>query len=300
MSDSKEDRARSDPAMDAWMKSVGDFWTGVWRMGSETVQAGSGLGSEKASASAAGGGAREQMEAAANIWKAMGAILSDSGRMESLFKGAGTMPEILMRMAHTTMDGFLQIQQKWVERLGNIGKTTEAYRFEDLDENLFRAWKEIYEKEFQRYLHLPQLGLMRFYQEKINRMVDKHTVFQSTLAEFFRLLYLPMSRSVAVLQEQVEGMAERGEMPEDSKSLYQLWIKILEGHYMKLFQSPEYVETLGKTLDTMSEFSSAKNEVLEDFLGTFPIPTQSEVDALYRELHRLKRRVRELEKNEGE
>jgi polyhydroxyalkanoate synthesis regulator phasin len=105
---------------------------------------------------------------------------------------------------------------------------------------------------------------------------------------------------MAVLQEQVEEMADRGEMPDDSKTLYQLWIKILEGHYMKLFQSPEYVETLGKTLDTMAEFSSAKNEVLEDFLGTFPIPTQSEVDALYRELHRLKRRIRELEKNAGE
>ena len=300
MSDSKDEQSRSDPSMDAWMKSIGDFWTGVWRMWSDTVQTASDTGSEKASTAGAEGGARAQMEAAARSWKAMGAILSDSGRMESLFKGAGTLPEILMRMAHTTMDGFLQIQQKGFERLGSIGKATEAYRFEDLDENLFRAWKEIYEKEFQRYLHLPQLGLMRFYQEKVNRMVDKHTVFQSTLAEFFRLLYLPMPRSMAVLQQQVEEMADRGEMPDDSKTLYQLWIKILEGHYMKLFQSPEYVETLGKTLDTMAEFSSAKNEVLEDFLGTFPIPTQSEVDALYRELHRLKRRIRELEKNAGE
>lgn len=298
MSDNKEKPSRDDPMTDAWMKSIDAFWTGAWRMWSDTVQTAAERG-DAASASTAGGSARAQMEAAVNSWKAMGAFFSDSSRLESLFKGAGTMPEILMRMAHTTMDGFLQMQHKWVERLGSLGKTSEAYRFEDLDANLFRAWKDIYEKEFQRYLQLPQLGLTRFYQEKFNRMLDKHALFQSTLAEFFRLLYLPMSRSITVLQEEVQALADRGEMPEDSKTLYRMWVKILEGHYMKLFQSQEYVETLGKTLDTMAEFSSAKNEVLEDFLSAFPIPTQSEIDTLYQELHRLKRRVRELEKEAG-
>ena len=34
--------------------------------------------------------------------------------------------------------------------------------------------------------------------------------------------------------------------PEDPKAYYQMWIKILEGHYMTLFQSPDYVKTLGE------------------------------------------------------
>lgn len=296
MSDAKEEPNRSDPAMDAWMNSVGEFWSGIWRVWSDALEnAASGDGGA-AAASSKGGSAQAQAEAAANAWQAMGTMFSDPGRLEDLFKGAGTVPEILMRFAHTAMDGFLQMQQKWVERVGSLGKTVEAYRFEDLDENLFRAWKDIYEAEFQRYFHMPQLGLTRFYQEKLNRMVDKHTLFQSTVAEFLRVLYLPVTRSIAVLHQEVQEMADRGEMPEDARTLYRMWIKVLEGHYMKLFQSPEYVEILGRTLDAMAEFSSAKNEVMEDVLSAFPVPTQSEVDELYRELHRLKRRVRELER----
>jgi hypothetical protein len=75
-----------------------------------------------------------------------------------------------------------------------------------------------------------------------------------------------------------------------------MWIKILEGHYMILFQSPEYTQILGKTLTALSDFSSAKNAVLEDLLSVLPIPKRSEVDELEREIYELKKRLRTLEK----
>ena len=31
---------------------------------------------------------------------------------------------------------------------------------------MFRVWTDIYEKEFQQFFQVPQLGLMRTYQEK--------------------------------------------------------------------------------------------------------------------------------------
>ena len=65
---------------------------------------------------------------------------------------------------------------------------------------------------------------------------------------------------------------------------------------MTLFQSPEYVKTLGKTLDTMSEFSAAKNAVMEDILNILPISTQKDMDDLYKEIYLLKKRIKTLEK----
>jgi polyhydroxyalkanoate synthesis regulator phasin len=75
-----------------------------------------------------------------------------------------------------------------------------------------------------------------------------------------------------------------------------MWIKILEGHYMTLFQSPEYVNILGNTLVSMSDFTAAKNEVIEDMLNMFPIPKQKDMDELYREIYLLKKRIKALEK----
>jgi polyhydroxyalkanoate synthesis regulator phasin len=105
-----------------------------------------------------------------------------------------------------------------------------------------------------------------------------------------------MEKSFQVLQEKLTELADEGELPEDSKKYYQMWIKILEGHYMTLFQSSEYTQALNKTLDSLSEFSVAKKEILQDFMNMLPVPTHKEMDELYKEIYLLKKRIKELEK----
>ncbi|MGB6012194.1 MAG: poly(R)-hydroxyalkanoic acid synthase subunit PhaE, partial [Desulfobacterales bacterium] len=129
------------------------------------------------------------------------------------------------------------------------------------------------------------------------RTVDKFNIFQSNLTEFLRLLSLPMEKTFQVMQEKLTELADESNLPEDSKAYYQMWIKILEGHYMTLFQSFEYTKILNKTLHSMSEFSEAKKEFLQDtLLYMLPVPTQKEMDELYKEIYLLKKRIKELEK----
>ncbi|MGD9333197.1 MAG: poly(R)-hydroxyalkanoic acid synthase subunit PhaE, partial [Desulfobacterales bacterium] len=146
---------------------------------------------------------------------------------------------------------------------------------------------------------IPKLGLIREYQERISQAVDSYNRHQATLNEFLRLLSLPIGRSFTVLQEQVADLAEKGELPEDGRAYYDMWIKVLEGHYMTLFQTPEYTETLTRTLSNFSAYQNARNAVIEDLLSGLPVPVQSEIDELYQEIHRLKRRLRTLEKSQA-
>lgn len=278
----------------AWMKTAGDVWGNMFRVWSDAAAT---IRPSDASPSGASGHAQASMDAAMKTWQVLSSTMARPEIMDSMLKGSGTMPEILMKMAQTSLSGFLEFQHKWFERAGRIGKSTEAYTFEDLDENAFRAWTEIYEKEFRQFFNIPQLGLTRFYQEKANQTLDKFNLFQAAIGEFLRLLYLPVTKSFSVMQEKLGELSEAGELPEDSKQYYQMWIKILEGHYMTLFQSSEYVQTMGKTLDTMSEFAAAKNDLMEDMLNILPIPTQKDMDDLYKEIYLLKKRIKALEKN---
>ena len=294
MTENNNPNAGSEEVISAWMETVGDFWNTMFRTWTGMNQ--HFPSQETAAESDSGSRAASSIYSAMKSYQTFSSLLLDPTVIESLLKGSGAMPEILVKMSQSTLNGFLQMQQKWVERAGKIGKTTEAFKFEDLDENAFRAWTEIYEKEFRQFFNIPQLGLTRLYQEKINRVADRLTIFQSTFAEFLRLLNLPISRSLTVMQKKLGEMAEKEKLPEDAKTYYQMWIKILEGHYMTLFQSPEYIQTLGKTLETMSAFSMAKNDVIEDMLNSLPIPKQKDVDELYQELYLLKKRVKALEK----
>lgn len=239
---------------------------------------------------------QKSWESTQKTWKAWSQIITEPETMKTLFEETGTLPEIFLKIAQTGLNSFVHLQQQWLERAGKVQESTKSYTFENIDEDALKVWTKLYETELRKIFNIPQLGLTRFYQEKMIRTIDKYNIFQTRVTEFFRLLSLPMEKSFQVLQEKLVALADEGNLPEDSKVYYQMWIKILEGLYMTLFQSSEYTRILNKTLHSMSEFSEAKKDLLQDtLLYTLPIPTQKEMDELYKEIYLLKKRIKELE-----
>ena len=282
-----------------WTESMSEMWGGVMRLWFPDAGR---ADDEKTSKDAetdqgATERIRDSVAAALKNWQTLSGALAEPGSLDALFKGMGAMPEVLAQMAQTGLHGFMEIQQKILDRANRMGEYVDADTFAHLDENFFETWTGIYEKEIQRFLKIPKLGLVREYQERVSDSIDAYNRYQVTLSEFLRILAVPVSRSFVVLQEQVGELAEKGELPEDGRAYYDMWIKVLEGHYMTLFQTPEYTDILGKTLNSLTEYKSARNAVIEDMIDGLPIPTRSEIDALYQEIHRLKRRLRSLEKN---
>ena len=243
-----------------------------------------------------GGRLSEFMTSSQKAWEAASKALSEPAAVEALLKGLQSAPEITMHFLQTGAEGFLELQRRWTERLKKLGAPAEAYSFKDLDREFLNRWTDIYKKEFQRFFAVPQLGLTKFYQEKFNQAVDKYNLFQAAMAEFLHLLSVPIDKSLSVLQEKLAEMTQAGKLPEDFKHYYQMWIKILEGHYMTLFQSEPYTETLAKTLDALNQFMVARNEVLGDALKLLPVSTYRDMDEINREIYQLKKRIRTLEK----
>ena len=284
-----------------WTQSMAEMWGGMlrlWFPDADSKPAGPAQDEP-----GAGPGTADRVgtsvEAALKNWHSFSAGMSEPESLESLFKGAGAMPEVLANLAQASFKGFLEMQQRILDRATRLGDHVDAYTFSDIDENIFRTWTDVYEKEFSRFFQIPKLGLVREYQERISQATDAYNRHQATLNEFMRLLALPVSRSFSVLQEQVSELAEKGELPEDGRAYYDMWIKVLEGHYMTLFQTPEYIETLSRTLRNFTAFQTARNAVVEDMLSGLPVPVRSEIDELYQEIHRLKRRLRTLEKEKA-
>ncbi len=215
---------------------------------------------------------------------------------QSGLKWTGILPEITAKFSQAVINSLSELQEKIGQNVNRFGESVEACRFENMEEPVFQIWGEIYEKEFQKFFHIPQFGLAREYQERLNTMMDKFNLFQANHAEFLRMLYLPFQRSVSGMQEELSQLAEAGRLPDDGHEYYRMWVNILEGHFMTLFQTPEYAEVLAKTISTLAQFSEAKDAVLEDMIKGFPIALQSEMDDLAREVYELKRSVRRMEK----
>ena len=273
-----------------WLKDATDMWLNL----AQTMP--SGTDSALKTQTAVQNRFTRQLETNLNLLKSFSRMMSEPESASAAANSFSALPEILLKMAGSGFDVAMQIQNHLMEKAGNIGKRTEAYNFDNLDQDVFKALTEIYEKELRQYLKIPPLGLTRFYQERFNELLDKHNLFETTLAEFLSILYLPMEKSFRVLQEKLQEMAEEGHLPSDTKESYGMWLKILEGHYMNLFKSREYTDALHRTLNKLEDFLIAKNDTMRDFLQLMPVVTHRDMDDLYKEFHLLKKRVRELEK----
>jgi hypothetical protein len=290
MSDEGKPFPFNESSIFPWLKSATDMWFNL----AKTMPSGS--DSALKTQTAVQNRFTQQLETNLNLLKSFSRMMSEPESASAAANSVGALPEILLKMAQSGFDAAMQIQNHLMEKAGNIGKRTEAYNFDNLDQDVFRALTEIYEKELRQYLKIPPLGLTRFYQERFNEMVDKHNLFETTLAEFLSILYLPMEKSFKVLQEKLQEMAQEGHLPSDTKESYGMWLKILEGHYMNLFKSKEYTDALHRTLNKLEDFLIAKDDAMRDFLQLLPVVTHRDMDDLYKEFHLLKKRVKELEK----
>ena len=276
-----------------WIQSASDFWGTMlknWSTAARSDPADSG------SDRTGGGRSRESLEAVLKTWQTLSSVASDPAAMEAVSKLTNAMPDILQKMAMAGWQGVFHFQQQWLEKAGRIGKSTPAYTFDNLDQETVKTWTQVYENEFRQFFAIPQLGLTRFYQERLNRALDRFNRFQNALGEFLQMFYLPMEKSFKALQDEMTGLMEAGKLTDDYNTAYRLWIKILEGHYMTLFKSPEYIAVMSNTLHALEDYLQARDAIIQDILKVMAVPTQKDMDDLYKEIYQLKKKIRKLEK----
>ena len=283
----------AETLLTAWIKSAADFWGSTLQNWPKTAATSDGSSTGEKSRT------QESFEAVFQSWQTLSSVAGDPGAMEAFSNLGQTLPDLLMKMVQGSWRSYFYLQQQLLEKSGRIGESTAAFDFDSLDEEAFKAWTEIYEREFKQYFYIPQLGLTRFYQERFNEALDKHNCFQSQFAEFMSLIFLPFEKTFKVMQQQLSDMAREGKLPDNSNDYYKLFIKILEGHYMSLFKSREYVESMGKTLAALEEYVAARNSIRQTVLKSMSVPQQNELDDLYKEIYQLKKKIKTLEKNQS-
>jgi hypothetical protein len=271
-----------EPLLAAWIKWTMDFWDAMTQMGPGLNGAGGG---------AAATDAPDSCLATLNLWQAFFSLLSEPGTVAAVFQGIKAPSEVILKMAQTGWRGYFYLHQQWLEGLDLESSPPEPCGFESLDQEIFKICTEAYEKDFRELLNLPQMT--RLSQEGLNRAMDKFGQFQATMAEFIYLLFLPLKKS---LREMRGVLAEGGQPLEDFKDYYRKWLRVLEGHYMTLFQSPGCTRTMCQALNALGDFNLVKQEIMTEALAALPIPTCRDLDELYREIYLLKKQLKSLSK----
>ncbi|MFA7683958.1 MAG: poly(R)-hydroxyalkanoic acid synthase subunit PhaE [Syntrophales bacterium] len=214
------------------------------------------------------------------------------------FESTRSVGDLILKIFQPFWGFSIRSEQQIAEMLG----MTTSGSSENIVEFLKQTTKMIHQThvdDFRKILNIPQIGLTRYYQERINKVVENASDFQSAIGEFFQMLMIPMEKSYYAVKEEITRLEREGNTAIDgSRALYQLWIQKLEDHYLALLRSNDYIETLRETLNKMHDFQVARAEFFMDLLQHLPIPTNRDMDEVYKDLHILKKRVKELERKE--
>ncbi len=284
----------SEPLLAAWIKWTMDFWDTMAQMGPGLA----GRGRSGAPAPEEADVSGDPWLASLHLWQAFFSLLTEPGTVATVFQGIRAPSKIILRMAQAGWGGYFYLHRQWLEGWQEDGSHYGENGYENLDQDIFKACNEIFEYDFHRLLNLPHLGLTGLPPERVNRATEKFNQFQAAMAEFIYLLYLPVKKSLRAMRG-VGGAGRQENPPEDFKDYYKGWLKIMEGHYMTLFQSTEYIRTLTHTLLALEEFTTAKQELLSVTMAALGLPTRREMDELYREIYRLKKNMKMLARQRG-
>ena len=230
-------------------------------------------------------------------------ILSVPENQQAMAESSTTFAEALGEAFGDSVENLLEFQGNIIQSFARASAHTQSYNFDDLDQSAFQSFRDLYINEWQKYLRIPKIGLPREVHEQFADLVDKSNIFHTYMAELFYLFSLPFEKSNYAIQQKINAMLEQGEMENDPTKLYNEWIKILEGNFMQLMKSQEYNNLLNGLIRSLVEYKAVKNDVMSIFLKEMQVPTNKEMDEVYKELYLTKKKVKELtrrlEKLEG-
>jgi hypothetical protein len=281
----------AEPLLAAWIKWTMDFWETMAQMGpglGGTAEA-IGVGCPEATAPC------EAWLSFLNLWQAFFSLLTEPGTVVAVFQGIRAPSEIVLKMAQAGWKGYFYLHRQWLESWEDNG-TLANDDFEDLDQDISNICGDLFENDFRRLLNMPHLRLTGLTQECLHHATEKFNQFQSVMGDFIYMLYLPVKKSLRAMRG-VGGAGRQEKPPEDFKEYYRGWLKILEGHYMTLFQSAEYIQTLVHTLNALQDFTMAKDALMTEVMEALALPSRRDLDALYREMYVLKKGMKEMTRN---
>lgn len=278
--------------MDDWMKTATDFWLTIAKAWTGPFTA-----AERSNTSDGESEKQEQESRQAGFqdWQKVFATMHTMAGMDPFLGRVAPFPEMTFKMVQNGWEGCLNLYRNWSKAAGSSGGPKTAGDLEGSGRKFLEMWQELYEKEIRPILNAPQLGLTRSYQERMNSVLDKFHGYQAAIAELMHLLNAPIERSLRDMESRMGKPADQGKLSDDDfRGYYNLWIKSLESDYMALLKSPEYIGTLSRTLKAVQDFNIVRDEMLVDLLQALPIPTNRDMDELYKELYMLKKMVKEV------
>ncbi len=208
------------------------------------------------------------------------------------FFGSFTRPDTAQDLYQWWHDNLMNTLLQSVET--TTGEVSGKEQFSEIFEKSTQQTWDWYQKNIGKYLHTALLGPEREDLMKIMRAIDTYNQFLKEMSDFSKRFNIPFQQAVEEFQKVLKEK-EKEEPAENSKELYNFFLGILTKQYDGFLKSSEGVQAVTDVLDKYVEYRQQLNTVIEIWCKSLSIPTKTEMEEIYKDLHHLKKRTRQQE-----
>ena len=162
----------------------------------------------------------------------------------------------------------------------------------DQANKMFDAWSEV--------LKLPTIGPMYAFSKDFTSYANEFVALGKTMAEMKTHLdryWAMVNRAYAkASKDTVEKAPKQFLTKEDFDNYRKAMIESFEDAFTGLYASAEFSQVYGKLFSLQLDMSKAMQDITERNFKALNLPTRGEVDEILKDIHELKRSIREIKK----
>ena len=194
-----------------------------------------------------------------------------------------------------TMQNFTR---PWMESFDNLQDSTNRAVQGDQSalNDFFRTWHETFQDSYGKLFNIPAMGFSRETNEKIQKSIEAYLEYVYSTNEFSLSLYKVGYDAMDKLMSKIQEENEKGNPPKTFKEFYDLWIETNEEVYLNLFNQESFAKMLGNLVDAGVTFKRRYDDLVMEALNELPIPTDHDMDSVYRKTYELNKQVKEHKK----
>jgi hypothetical protein len=194
----------------------------------------------------------------------------------------------LMKQYESVGQGFVK---PWLE-LGP--KNAEDFRKIAEGDNsaysgLYKSLNQAYQDSFGRLFGAAGLGLTREQNETVMGQFDAFFEMILSLTELTSLIVQVSRENMVTVIETYGKLAAENKQPRTLKEFYDIWVKINEDAFIKVFGTPQFSRIFCEFAKKSCELKMYLDKVLEQVLDWAPFPKNSDMASLYKTVYDLRK-----------
>ncbi len=162
--------------------------------------------------------------------------------------------------------------------------------------DFFKDYQKKYEEEMEKYFTIMGMGLNREANEDYMKVLNQWNKAMISMGELMAVITKTGQESFQQIAEKVQADLAEGKTITTFRDFYTVWYSVTEAAYEKLLATDEFAKVFDDFSDRYAQFMIAQNKVYERMLAFLPIPTNTDMKALYKTVYDLRKDVRDLKR----